>query len=83
MASWASNIHRGARCGGADQPCLVRIIADGLEIDCDLVSLEDHRRASDRKLADSAGAEAAADHDSFGVAPDLELEEAADNDGEL
>ena len=69
--------------GGADQARLVRVVTDRHELDGYLVGLEDDGRAADRKLADAAGAEAAADHDPFGVAPGLELEEAADDDREL
>ena len=68
---------------GADQAGFVRIVADRHQVDRDLVGLEDHRRAADGELADPAGAEAAADHDPFGVAPGLELEKAPDDEGEL
>ncbi len=68
---------------GADQPGLVGIVADRHEIDRYLVGLEDHRRAADGELADAAPAEAAAHDDAFGVAPGLELEEAADDEREL
>ena len=68
---------------GADQAGLVGVVADRHEIDGHLVGLQDHGRAPDRKLADAAGAEAASDHDPLGVAPGLELEEAADDERKL
>ena len=68
---------------GADQAGFVRIVADRHQVDRHLVGFEDHRRPADGELADPAGAEAAADHDPFGVAPGLELEKSTDDQGKL
>ena len=79
----ASNIQARRQMRGADQAGFVGIVADRLQVDCDLVGLEDDAGAADRQLADTAGAEAAADHDALGVAPGLRLEEAADDERQL
>jgi hypothetical protein len=44
---------------------------------------DQHRGPSDRKLADVAGTQTAAHDDAFGLGPDLELEKAADDFGQL
>ena len=66
-----------------DQACLVRMMADGHEIDIDLVGFEDHGRATDGKLADAAIPQSAADDDPLGVAPRLLAQEAPHHGGKL
>ena len=68
---------------GAEQAGFIGIVADKLEIDIDAVGLEQQAGAADGQLADAAGAEAAADDEAFRVAPILEPQEAADDQGEL
>src|SRR5262249_10368082 len=68
---------------GSNQAGFVGVVADGHEIDRHLVRFEDHGCATDGELADPAGAKAAADDDPFRIAPRLEFEEAADDEGEL
>src|SRR6476646_2469542 len=68
---------------GANQAGFVGIVADGHEIDDHLLRFEYHGCTTDGELADPAGAKAAADDDLFRIAPRLELEEAADDEGEL
>jgi hypothetical protein len=46
-------------------------------------TLEDDTGAGDREPADAAGAKPAAHHDALGIAPGLELEEAADDERQL
>ena len=83
MASWPLNIHAGARCTAPIRPASSGSLRIGTRSIVDVVGLEDDRGAADRQLADAARAKAAADHDALGVAPGLELEEAADDQREL
>src|SRR5262247_3755876 len=68
---------------GADQAGLVRVEADGLQVNVDVVGLENDAGARNRPLADAAGAKAAAHLDALGAGPRLELEEAADDQGQI
>src|SRR6185436_13441135 len=66
-----------------DEAGVVRLVADGAQIDRVPVGLEDDGRAADRKLPDAALAQAAADHDALRVLPFLESQETPDDRGEL
>src|SRR5689334_9710210 len=65
----------------ADEACLVRMVADELELEIVVGGLEQELGAADSKLADAAGAESTADDDRLCIAPDSHLDEALD-DGE-
>ncbi len=68
---------------GAEQTCLVGIVADRQKIDRHLVGREDDGGAADGELTHATGTKAAAHDDTFGIAPGLELEETADDECEL
>src|SRR6185503_9632009 len=58
-------------------------MADGQQLDLEVLGLEDDLGARDSEFAETAVAEPAADHDTFGLFPALALEEAARDIGEL
>ena len=58
----------------ADEPGLVRMVADRHERDVDARRFQQHRGAADRELADAALAQAATDRDALGVAPAFEAQ---------
>src|SRR5882757_3307523 len=57
--------------------------ADRHHVDLETLGLDDDVGARDRKLAEPAVAEAAADHDALGLGPGLGLEKAAGDIGEF
>src|ERR1700731_508910 len=63
----------------ANEPRLVRVIADELDIDRNLVGLQQKLGAGRRQLADAARAQAATDDDGLRVAPARDLDEALDD----
>src|ERR1051325_6097727 len=67
----------------ANQARFVRMVADRLHLDLEILGLEDDLRARDGELAEAAGAEAAADDDTLGLLPGLHLEETPRDVGEL
>ncbi len=68
---------------GPNQTGFIGYVADGQEIERHLIGFQDHGRATDADLAHPGGAEAAAHDNPFGIAPGLELEKAADDEGQL
>ena len=66
-----------------DQAGFVGMVSDRDKVEVDAVGLENDRGAADHQLADPAVAKPAADHDALGIAPALELEEAADDEREF
>ena len=68
---------------GPDQSGLIRVMADGQEIDRYFIGFEDDGRATDAELADPAVTQTATRHDPFGIAPRLELEETANDEREF
>ena len=60
----------------ADQPSLVGMMLDQLQIDIETIGFEKGARTSDRQFADPARAKAAAENDGFRTGPRLVLEEA-------
>src|SRR4051812_38653238 len=67
----------------ADQPGVVRMIADRLQLDLELLVLQDDLGAGDRELAEPGIAKAAAHHDAFGLGPRLGAQEAPGHMGKL
>jgi hypothetical protein len=67
----------------ADQPCVIRIVADRHEIDPDIICLEQNLRAADGELADAVFAHPAADNDALGFLPGLFLQERTDDEGKF
>ena len=63
----------------ADQARVIRIVADQRQVEIGVVGFQQHGGAADRQFADTPAAKAAADHQAFGVAPGLQLEEAPDH----
>src|SRR5262245_12009019 len=73
----------GGQVRGADQARFVGMVADRLDVDRDGFGLEDDPGPGDRQFANAAFAQSAPDYDPFGALPRLELEEAADDVGQL
>ena len=67
----------------ANQARLVGMVADGRQLDIELVGLENNGRAPDRDLSDTAGPKAAAYDDALGVPPSLQGEKPLDDGGKL
>src|SRR6478736_954444 len=70
------------KMGATDQPGLVGMMADRHKVDTMSVGLQDDAGTRDRKLADPALAESAADHDTLDGAPGLQPGEAANDEGQ-
>ena len=67
----------------ADQRGLVRVEADRLHLDLEILRMQDDFRTRDGEFAQATIAKAAADHDALGLRPGLGLQEAAGDVGEL
>ena len=74
---------RGQEMSGAEQSGFVRVAADKLEIDIDIVSLQQKACPGHGKLTDPAAAEPATDDETFRIAPTLETHKAAYDQSEL
>src|SRR5689334_18945982 len=68
---------------GADEAGFVRIVADDPDLGLDLVVLQQHRGAADRKLADAAAGKSAAEYDALRMLPGLQLEKSPHHAGKL
>jgi hypothetical protein len=73
----------GCQMRSADQPGLVRIMADSNDIDVETFGFEDYQGAADRQLADPSGAEPTTDNDALGITSGLQFKKALNHNGEL
>ncbi len=58
---------------------MVGIVADQRQVEIRMVFFQQDGGPADGQFADPAAAKAAADHQAFGIAPGLQLEEAPDH----
>ena len=68
---------------GADKASFIRIVVNEFKVDIDVFRPKQKSGSRNRKFADTAGAESAADRNAFRIAPILRAQEPTDDECEL